>query len=106
MQSLAAIDFNGLDKLLEHRSRLLICILLADGSILNFKTLRQTLEETDGNLGAQLRKLEAAGYIKVKKTFENRRPVSRYSLSRRGVNALAQHLETINRLREGVIANI
>ncbi len=52
-----------LDKLLEHRSRLGACVLLADVEAMTFTSLKQLLQETDGNLGAHLRKLEDAGYL-------------------------------------------
>ena len=42
------------------------------------------LNETDGNLGAHLRKLEDSGYVDLDKQFENRRPVSWYALSKGG----------------------
>ena len=56
-------------------------VLLSTADALSFSRLKTLLNETDGNLGAQLRKLEDAGYVNVKKEFENRKPVSWYSLS-------------------------
>lgn len=84
-----------LDKLLEHRSRLGACVLLSGPDRMSFSSLRQALKETDGNMGAQLRKLEDAGYIKVSKKFENRRPVSWYSLTKKGEKALRTHLDAL-----------
>jgi DNA-binding PadR family transcriptional regulator len=54
--------------------------------------LKQLLQETDGNLGAQLRKLEDAGYISAHKEFQDRRPVTWYRLTDRGRRALLTHL--------------
>ena len=71
----AEITSNGLaqlDKLLEHRSRLGVCVLLADTDAMSFASLKQLLNETDGNMGAHLRKLEDTGYVKVAKRFESR----------------------------------
>ena len=84
-----------LDKLLEHRSRLGACVLLADVDALNFSRLKQLLKETDGNMGAHLRKLEDAGYLSVKKRFENRKPVSWYSLTNIGRTALTAHVKAL-----------
>ena len=56
------------------------------------------MNETDGNLGAQLRKLEDAGYVNVKKEFESRKPVSWYSLSASGRKALKSHLSAMEML--------
>ena len=84
-----------LDKLLEHRSRLGACVLLADVDALNFSRLRLLLKETDGNMGAHLRKLEDAGYLRVNKRFEHRKPVSWYSLRTEGRLALTSHIKAL-----------
>ena len=81
-----------LDSLLQHRSRLGACVLLSTVDVLSFSRLKELLSETDGNLGAQLRKLEEAGYISVDKRFEKRKPVSWYALTPAGRRALKQHL--------------
>ena len=72
-----------LDKLLEHRSRLGACALLASGNSMTFTSLKQLLKETDDNLGAHLHKLEDAEYLGVSKRFENRKPVTWYRLTER-----------------------
>ena len=87
-----------LDALLQHRSRLGALVLLSGTEALNFSRLKGLLDETDGNLGAQLRKLEEAGYIKVKKTFEERKPVSWYSIAPSGQKALKAHLKALETL--------
>jgi len=87
-----------LDKLLEHRVRLAICVLLSRNDMLSFRRLQKLLGETDGSLGAQLRKLEDNRYLTVKKEFRDRRPVSWYSLSEDGRSALLKHLSVLERL--------
>src|SRR5271154_4819948 len=84
-----------LDPLLQHRSRLGTMVLLSAHDEINFSTLRDLLKETDGNLGAQLRKLEEADYIAVKKEFQDRKPVSWYSLTAGGRRALKSHLAAL-----------
>jgi DNA-binding MarR family transcriptional regulator len=81
-----------LDALLQHRARLGTMVLLSAIDEITFSTLRGLLKETDGNLGAQLRKLEEAEYIAVKKEFQDRKPVSWYSLTPVGRRALKRHL--------------
>ena len=88
----------ALDDLLEHRSRLAACVLLSRADQLSFSRLKQLLNETDGNLGAQLRKLEDAGYLHVRKAFEERRPVSWYRLTPNGHKALVAHVDALGRL--------
>jgi DNA-binding PadR family transcriptional regulator len=65
---------------------------------LSFRRLRELLQETDGNLGAHLRKLEDAGYVEVSKEFVERKPVSWYRLSPKGRKALKKHLDALSRL--------
>ena len=85
----------GLDKLLEHRSRLGACVLLSGAEAISFSSLRELLGETDGNLGAHLRKLEEAGYVAVSKEFQNRKPVTWYVLATKGQQALKAHLNAM-----------
>ena len=80
------------NKLFEHRTRLAICALLNRYDKIAFSRFKELLQETDGNLGAQLRKLEDAGLINVDKDFENRRPVSWYSITADGKHALLEHI--------------
>lgn len=87
-----------LDRLLEHRTRLGACVLLSGVEAMTFVELRRLLQETDGNLGAQLRKLEDAGYLKVDKKFHNRRPVTWYRLAAPGRKALSAHLAALEAL--------
>src|SRR5438128_2115812 len=89
---------DGLDPLLQHRSRLGACVLLSTADALSFSRLKSLLKETDGNLGAQLRKLEEAQYIHVRKEFERRKPVTWYSLSPRGRKMLKAHLDALESL--------
>jgi DNA-binding MarR family transcriptional regulator len=88
----------GLDPLLQHRSRVAAAVLLARHGQLSFSRLRLLLDETDGNLGAQLRKLEDAGYVGIRKEFVDRKPVTWYELTNRGKRALTDHLDSLERL--------
>lgn len=96
-------DFPGLeslDRLLEHRSRLAVCVLLSRVDALSFARLKDLLGETDGSLGAHLRKLEEADYIAVRKEFQDRKPISWYVLRSRGRKALLAHLASLAKLIE------
>ena len=88
----------SLDALLQHRSRLGACVLLSTSDALTFSRLRTLLDETDGNLGAQLRKLEEAGYVSVNKRFDERKPQSWYELTATGRKALKGHLQAMETL--------
>jgi DNA-binding MarR family transcriptional regulator len=76
--------------------------LLTQTEAMNFTRLRELLGETDGNLGAHLRKLEEAKYVEVRKEFADRKPVTWYSLTKRGKETLDSHLGSLSRLiRQG-----
>jgi DNA-binding MarR family transcriptional regulator len=87
-----------LDDLLQHRARITVAVLLSRNDQLSFSRLRELLDETDGSLGAHLRRLEDAGYLTVRKEFQDRRPVTWYRLSPKGKRALTSHLEALGRL--------
>jgi DNA-binding MarR family transcriptional regulator len=87
-----------LDALLQHRSRLGASALLAATESLSFSRLRQLLRETDGNLGAHLRKLEDAGYVEARKEFVDRKPVTWYRLTPFGRKALERHFDALGDL--------
>ncbi len=90
--------FEAADPLLEHRVRLAACVLLSRGEEISFSRFKELLQQTDGNLGAQLRKLEDAGYVGLRKVFEARRPVTWYHLTAQGREALGLHLRQLQQL--------
>jgi DNA-binding MarR family transcriptional regulator len=90
------------DRLLEHRVRLAVCVLLARRDRLSFSRLKELLDETDGSLGAHLRRLDEAAYVDVEKEFLDRRPVSWYSLTARGRTALRRHVAALETLLGGL----
>jgi DNA-binding transcriptional ArsR family regulator len=86
---------DGLDPALEHRARLAIAVLLARHGEISFASFKQQLTMSDGNLGAQLRKLEDAGYISLRRDFVERKPVTWYALTKPGRKALDRHLRAL-----------
>jgi DNA-binding MarR family transcriptional regulator len=98
----APTALDQLDPLLQHRSRLGALVLLSGVDAINFSRLKTLLQETDGNLGAQLRKLEEAEYLSVKKEFADRKPVSWYAINAKGKAALKGHLAAMESLLKTV----
>ena len=86
---------DGLDPVLEHRARLAIAVLLARHGEISFASFEQQLAMSDGNLGAQLRKLEDAGYLSLRRDFVERKPVTWYALTKPGRKALDRHLRAL-----------
>lgn len=91
-------EIDGLDRLLEHRVRLAVCVLLSRFDRLSFSRFKELTEETDGNLGANLRRLEDESYIVATKEFVDRKPVTWYALTPKGRKALRSHLGSMGRL--------
>ena len=63
-------------------------MLLSGAEANSFSSLRELLAETDGNLGAHLRKPEEVGYVAVSKEFQSRKPVTWYVHATKGQRAL------------------
>jgi DNA-binding MarR family transcriptional regulator len=84
---------NSLDRLIHERIRLGIVAALAAEEGMSFADLKRVLRTTDGNLSVHARKLEEAGYIKVHKGFEDRKPRTEYRLTAKGRRALEAYLE-------------
>lgn len=94
----ALAELGLLNGLLEHRVRLAICVLLSKHDAISFSRFKEILGETDGSLGAHLRKLEDSGHLEAERTYLKRRPVTWYRLSANGRFKLKQHLEALMRL--------
>jgi DNA-binding MarR family transcriptional regulator len=95
---MSKISPTDLDDLLLSRTRLGILSALLGGDALEFTCLRDELEVSDGNLSVQLRKLEDAGYIKIKKLFVKRKPKTMCRITSKGrqaMEALVKHLERL-----------
>lgn len=88
-------ELDGLDAALEHRVRLAISVLLARHGEISFSRFKEQLELTDGNLGAQLRRLEDDGYIVLRRAFVERKPITWYRLTGNGRKALDKHLRAL-----------
>ena len=82
-----------LDRLIHERQRLGIVSALAVNESLTFNELKTLMQTTDGNLSVHARKLEDAGYITCKKSFEGRVPRTEYSLTAPGRRALERYLD-------------
>lgn len=87
-----------LDQLIHERVRLGIVSALAVNGSLSFTDLRDLLGATDGNLSSHARRLEDAGYIVCRKSFEGRTPRTEYGLTDLGrteLDAYLNHMEAI-----------
>ena len=84
---------DSLDRLIHERIRLGIVSALAAEDGMTFADLKSVLGASDGNLSVHARKLEEAGYIRVLKGFEDRKPKTEYRLTAKGRRALEEYLD-------------
>ncbi|MCC7003030.1 MAG: transcriptional regulator [Gemmatimonadaceae bacterium] len=88
----------ALDRVIHERIRLAIVSTLAVHEMLTFTELRSVLETSDGNLSVHARKLEDAGYVSCKKSFDGRIPRTEYRITAAGRRALEQYLSHMEAL--------
>lgn len=93
-------DHNAIDDVIHGRIRLGVVAYLSAVESALFSELRDKVGATDGNLSAHLRKLEEAGYVGVEKSFVNRKPQTRLSLTPVGRKAWAAWLAQMEKLRD------
>ena len=86
------------DELILSKTRLGIISALISGDELEFTYLRDTLKLSDGNLSVQIRKLEEAGYLKVKKVFIDRKPKTFCKILPKGRNAIIRLIRDLDNL--------
>jgi DNA-binding PadR family transcriptional regulator len=87
-----------LNPVIHGKLRLALLSLLAGVEQAEFTWLRSKTGSTDGNLGAQLLKLEEAGYVAVEKKFVVRKPQSIYRITENGRQALTEYVVALKQL--------
>ena len=91
-------ELPDLDPVIHGKLRLALLSLLAGVEQAEFTWLREKTGATDGNLGANLVKLEEAGYVEVEKKFVARKPLSNYGITKKGRAALMQYVKALKTL--------
>ncbi len=77
-----------LDKTIHEPVRLKVMMILSGVDSADFCSICQTLELTRGNLSAHVSKLEAAHYVRMKKTIVGKVPHTEFSLTKKGRKAI------------------
>ena len=89
------VNFN---KAFESRVRLGIMSVLMVNESVDFNTLKELLNLSDGNLASHIKSLEEVNYITVNKQFVGRKPNTTYSASKEGKKAFHAHLKELEGL--------
>ena len=87
-----------LNPVIHGKLRLALLSLLAGVEEAEFTWLRTKTGSTDGNLGAQLLKLEEAGYVTAEKKFVARKPQTIYRITDKGRAALTEYVQALKQL--------
>jgi DNA-binding MarR family transcriptional regulator len=88
----------GLNKVFESRIRLGIMSVLMVNDWVEYKTLKELLDVTDGNLASHITNLEKHELIEVQKQFIGRKPNTRYRVTKKGRDLFSQHLDNLDKL--------
>ena len=87
-----------LNKAFESRVRLGIMSILMVNDSVDFLTLKEILQVTDGNIASHVTALEKLQYIEVKKQFIGKKPNTSYSVTNEGRKAFTEHLDALEKL--------
>lgn len=88
-----------LDRTIHEPVRLRIMAMLGGVDSVDFNFLLSTLGLSKGNLSSHIEKLEGAGYVQVRKSFNGKIAHTEYALTTKGRKALERHWQALDNLR-------
>ncbi len=88
----------NINKIFDHRVRLGIMSALMVNDFVDFNTLKELLDITDGNLASHLKALEKVSYINITKEFIGKKPHTKYSTTDLGVEAFKKHISALEKI--------
>lgn len=90
----------GFDSVIHPLNRLQICALLAPIDEMEFSLVRDELQISDSVLSKQLRYLEEAEYVTLRKANQGGRQRTWLSLTKTGKTAFAGHVRALQEIAE------
>lgn len=97
---------DDIDRTVHSPTRLKILVVLAAVENADFTFLVRATGLTRGNLSANLRKLEEAGYISVEKAFADRIPRTIIEMTDEGRDALQAYGENMRLVLDELLGNL
>jgi DNA-binding HxlR family transcriptional regulator len=88
----------NLNKAFDNKVRLGIMSLLMVNDWVEFNTLKEMLDLSDGRLASHIKALEAESYIEVRKLFVGKKPQTSYTATKAGKKAFNDHLDALEDL--------
>ena len=96
----------NLDPVIHTPIRLAVLSVLVSVQRADFAYLKESVKATDGNLSTHLSKLENAGYIRISKTFEGKKPRTLCSITRKGRTRFIQYIDNMQKIVEQQKGNL
>ena len=93
----------NLNKNFENRIRLGIMSVLIVNDWVEFNSLKELLEVTDGNLASHISTLEKNKYIETKKQFVGKKPKTSYRATFLGREEFQKHINALEVLIKGKV---
>jgi DNA-binding MarR family transcriptional regulator len=93
---------NDIDKVIHEPARLLILSYLSVVKNADFLFLMNQTGLTRGNLSSHMSKLEAAGYVEIKKEFVDKIPRTLLSLTKEGKKAFKNYRQNMKQMLESL----
>lgn len=93
-----ATIISNLNKAFDSRIRLGIMSILMVNDAVDFNTMKELLDLTDGNLASHIKALEGLNYIRSVKQFIGRKPNTQFSITESGKLAFQDHLNALEHL--------
>ncbi len=90
--------FEDLNKAFESRIRLGIMSILMVNDWIDFGTIKEMLNITDGNLASHISALEKEKYVEIKKQFVGKKPNTSYAVTKAGKKAFNDHLDALEKI--------
>jgi DNA-binding transcriptional regulator GbsR (MarR family) len=63
----------------------------------NFTFIQETTKAAAGNISIQIKKLQEAEYVKVKKTFKNNYPNTTIAITSKGIKAFEDYVNNLKK---------
>jgi len=91
-------DLVDIDRIIHEPARAAIMAVLYGVESADFKFLLRTTQLTKGNLSIHARKLQAADYLTITKSFQDNYPHTEYQLTRKGRQAFRAYVKKLKSL--------
>jgi DNA-binding MarR family transcriptional regulator len=88
----------NINKTFDNRVRLGIMSALMVNESVDFNTLKELLDVTDGNLANHIKALEKVAYILIQKQFIGKKTNTKYSVTKLGKMEFKKHITALEKL--------